>query len=31
MSLVLEGKEPVVKDGSWVFEKPPSVIVLNRY
>ena len=31
MSLVLEGKEPVVKDGSWVFKKPPSVIVLNRY
>ena len=31
MSLVLEGKEPVVKDGSWVFIKPRSVIVLNRY
>ena len=31
MSLVLEGKEPVVEDGSWVFKKTGSVIVLNRY
>ena len=31
MSLVLEGKEPVVEDGSWAFKKPRSVIVLNRY
>ena len=31
MSLVLEGKEPVVEDGSWAFKKQRSVIVLNRY
>ena len=31
MSLVLEGKEPVVVDGSWAFKKPRSVIVVNRY